>query len=309
MKRLASALLLAAGTFLATGVFLISTSATAGAADLCNNTNAGAVQNQPTARNMACTFTTGVHITQIVTYHWNGGRGKPPGTLGLKSNATGHVYGPYAATGSSGSGGAPNVNWTANVNFCVPAGGYLILDSDFATWSMNLQSAYRGFVIVRGDTSPCMIGKFPIGQPPLTLPTRPPAGPPVMATPRPPPPATARPPAAPAAAPCYTNSGAIAAVGPKPCFGPPGTMIDVFILRATTYVPYTQVHFKNVPVNGVPAVVIAPLAGSSAAGSIMTVAAPAQLCLARSNSKWQVWLANATRELGEIGEFTIISCP
>jgi len=220
--------------------------------------------------------------------------------LGLKSNATGQVYGPYAAKGSSGQGGAPNVNWVADANFCVPAGSYLILDSDWPTWSMNAQSAYRGFVAVRGDYNPCTVGRYvPLATP---VPAKPP-----IAPPRPPTPA---PPAGPA--PCYVNSGAWAAVGPKPCFGPPGTPIDIFVLVSNpAYTPYTNVNFKTVPVSGVPALVHATLAGSSAKGSVMTVAggAPAQLCLARSNSKWTLWLTNATRELGQIGEFTITGCP
>ena len=295
MKRLAPASLLAAGIFLATGIFFALTPATAGAVDLCNSFNVYGVQNQPSPRNMACTFPRPVHVTEIVTYHWNGGRGKPPGTLGLKSNATGRVSGPYAASGSSGQGGAPNVNWSSAVNLCLPAGSYLILDSDWPTWSMNAQSAYRGFVIIRGDYNPCIVGRMLPGLP----------APPTPAPPRPPTPA---PPAGPS--PCYRNSGAWAAIGPKPCYGPPGTVIDVFIYVATpAYTPYTALHFKNVPVSGVPALVTAPLVGASVAGAIMTSAAPAQLCLARSNSKWTVWLANATRELGQIGDFTITGCP
>jgi len=300
MKRFVPVSLLAAGAFLTTGIFLVSTAAAAGAVDLCNNTNVYGVQNQPSPRNMACTFSKPVHITQIVTYHWNNGRGKPPGTLGLKSNATGQTYGPFAVKGTPGQNNAPNVNWVADVNFCVPAGGYLILDSDYATWSMNAQSAYRGFIIIRGDYNPCVISKLP---PIVFKPTPIPPKPPIL-PPKPPPPV--------GPVPCYVNSGAWAAVGPKPCFGPPGTMIDIFVLVSNpAYTPYTNVNFKTVPVSGAPALVHATLAGSSAKGSIMTVVggAPPQLCLAKSNSKWTVWLTNATKELGQIGEFTITGCP
>ena len=119
-----------------------------------------------------------------------------------------------------------------------------------------------------------------------------------------------RPPApAPAVSPCYTNTGQWGAIGPKPCSGPPGSIIDVFVLVANpTYTPYTGLDFIR---TGLADVSVA-IAGSSTVGSTMVVVggAPAQLCLAGSGSKWTIRLRNANGQLpGTIGDFTIRGCP
>src|SRR5579872_2862733 len=214
---------------LAATALLLMTSVGVRASDLCNNTNGDAVENQPSPRNMACTFFKPVRVTEIVTYHWNNGRGKTPGTLSLKSNATGKIYGPFQAKGSSGQGGAPNVNWVADVNLCLPAGGYLILDSDWPTWSMNAKSAYRGFVILRGEYDNCSssgspspktappIGKPPKGNPPKGNPPAPTPKPPTINLP---PPGGGKSPSIN----CFLNSGA-GAPKTSPCKGPAGTVL------------------------------------------------------------------------------------
>jgi hypothetical protein len=192
---------------------------------------------------------------------------------------TGQVYGPYPAIGSTGSGGAPNVNWVANVDLCLPAGDYLILDSDWATWSMNARSAYRGFVILRGDYGTCpgsragTIGLFVPKTPPAKTPPPPPPG---KSTPAPAPP----PPGLSAIKPCYVNTGAIASVGP--CFGPPGATLAVRIYNQKRG-PFSLLVFKTVVTNGVPAVVTAPLSGN---GDILTASAPIKLCVAKAPNKW-----------------------
>jgi PKD repeat protein len=87
-------------------------------------------------------------LVSIVTYHWNNAKGKKPGTLGLTGSST---AGPFAATGSAGQGGAPNVNWTANVPQTKPVvinGNYSCSDSDPASWSQNPQSGGKGFCTV-----------------------------------------------------------------------------------------------------------------------------------------------------------------
>ena len=170
MKRLTVASLLATSALLLAGAFVLLTPSAAEAVDLCNNTNGQAVINMTSYRAMGCSFTKPVHVTEIVTYHWNNGKGKAPGTLALKYTGApiglsitpggpavkvGEVFGPYPAHGVSGQGGAPNANWVADINLCLPAGEYEVDDSDWATWSMNAQSAYRGFVILRGDFTPC----------------------------------------------------------------------------------------------------------------------------------------------------------
>src|SRR5207244_3032532 len=93
------------------------------------------------------TFSTGGKaycVTSIQTYHWNGGKGKAPGTLGLKhvSGPAGFAtVGPFTAVGSAGQNNAPNVNWQANVPTSptptVIDGTYKCTDSDPATWSAD----------------------------------------------------------------------------------------------------------------------------------------------------------------------------
>src|SRR5262249_50512655 len=89
-------------------------------------------------------------LASIVTYHWHGGKGAKPGTLGLAGSSP---VGPYKAAGSAGQGGAPNVNWVA-----VPPAGkqvvingtYTCTDSDHATWSQNQATGGKGFCKVFG---------------------------------------------------------------------------------------------------------------------------------------------------------------
>jgi hypothetical protein len=310
MKRLSISLL-------ATAAFAMVPLAAA-AADLYNNTNTDAVSNAPTGKS-AFGLTCNAHITQIETYHWNGGRGATPGTISLQSNQTGKVYGPFGAQGSSGSNNAPNVNWTANVSLDLPGGkgltglatfGYIVIDSDNKTWSMNAKSAYRGFVIVRGACGSAVATAAPGGPPvpitkgppvlkPTLAPAKPTAKPIAKVTPKPTPTPTS-----PLAniKPCFVNTGAIASTGP--CFGPPGSAIAVRIYNQN-FGPYTALQFKTVATAGVPALVETPLSGS---GSLMSASAPVKLCVAPSPTKWQVWIINKTKSLGEIGEFTITGC-
>jgi len=123
----------------------------AGAADLCNTTNVGGVQNNPPNRRAPCRLTQTAQITELVTYHWNNGRGSAPGSIRIFEPSTGRQYGPFRAVGTPGQGGARDVNWVANVNVTLPPGDYEILDSDDATWSWNAQSQGNGFAIVRGQ--------------------------------------------------------------------------------------------------------------------------------------------------------------
>lgn len=120
----------------------------AGAADICNSYNIGGTLNGPN-RPLFCTVTESVRVTELATYHWNNGRGAPPGTIRLRDN-NGRIFGPFQATASSGQGGAPSVNWSARVDFILPPGAYHVIDSDNATWSWNGQSGGRGFAAIRG---------------------------------------------------------------------------------------------------------------------------------------------------------------
>lgn len=129
-------------------LFAWASPAAAQSRDLFNNTNVFAVNNGPT-RSPQFTLTAPTRITQLVTYHWNIGRGARPGFIELR-NQFGQTVGRFAATGTPGQGGVANVNWVTNVNVSYPAGRYFVVDSDPLTWSNNSQSGFLGFAIVRG---------------------------------------------------------------------------------------------------------------------------------------------------------------
>jgi hypothetical protein len=136
---------------LALAVLTMSVSArpaSAQSTDLINYTNSYAVANGPQYPTRF-TLSAPAAITQLITYHWNFGRGARPGFISLQ-HQSGQTFGPFAAIGTSGQNGAPNVNWIANVNITLPAGTYTVLDSDPSTWSHNAQSGFQGFFILRG---------------------------------------------------------------------------------------------------------------------------------------------------------------
>lgn len=87
-------------------------------------------------------------VTQLITYHWNGGRGSAPGQIGL-GGINGSRVGMWTALGSSGQGGARNVNWTATLPTTprpvVINGVYSCVDSDRMTWSQDAQTHGTGF--------------------------------------------------------------------------------------------------------------------------------------------------------------------
>ena len=134
---------------LAIGAGMIVSSAQA--ADLCNNGNVDGTLNNPARNFTPCSFDSSAHITKIVTYHWNNGRGAAPGTVTLQDSRTREKYGPFSVEATSGQGGAPNVYWTAYVDITVPAGVYRVIDSDVRTWSWNPASGGNGIVIVSGE--------------------------------------------------------------------------------------------------------------------------------------------------------------
>lgn len=97
-------------------------------------------------------------LMYVQTYHWNKGKGSPPGTVGLV-RLSGPVPLPkriasLAAKASAGQGGVANVNWYASVSITKPVildGTYSCADSDPATWSANKASGGDGFCIVYGN--------------------------------------------------------------------------------------------------------------------------------------------------------------
>lgn len=88
-------------------------------------------------------------IIRIINYHWNSGSGRAAGTIGI-IGANGTVFGVWEAVATSGTGGAPNVNWVVTPNVTLAPGVYQITDSDSGTWSNNSGSFGCGFSSVTG---------------------------------------------------------------------------------------------------------------------------------------------------------------
>src|SRR3954454_15817530 len=100
-------------------------------------------------------------VLQVIAYHWNLGKGSPPGTLGLNVTTglggAGSTLGPWKAKGTAGQGNAPNVNWIADVPQArgpvLINGTYSCVDSSAKTWSQNQQSKGQGFCRVYGQAA------------------------------------------------------------------------------------------------------------------------------------------------------------
>jgi hypothetical protein len=119
------------------------------------------VSNNPPAKTVFTLSKPG-HLSKILTYHWNGGSGSPPGTIGLRNAQTGAMAGRWTAAGSSGYDRTPGANWpltssappyrywTVQPNCDLPAATYEILDSDPATWSYTADTGNRGIAYVFG---------------------------------------------------------------------------------------------------------------------------------------------------------------
>jgi len=83
-----------------------------------------------------------------MTYHYFN-YGVMPGSIVL-IHSDGSVYGPWQAMGRPGQGGVPNAQWEVMPNAEIKAGTYIIVDSDFKTWSRNQESASKGHALIRG---------------------------------------------------------------------------------------------------------------------------------------------------------------
>lgn len=88
-------------------------------------------------------------ITLIRTTHWNGGRGAPPGHIGLQCR-DGKTYGPWPAVGLPDRKGTPDVYWVVRPNIALSATVCAIQDSDPATWSYAEDTRQRGLARVEG---------------------------------------------------------------------------------------------------------------------------------------------------------------
>jgi hypothetical protein len=87
-------------------------------------------------------------ITYIDTYHWNYGQGTESGGSISLQNGNGETFGPWQVQAETASGAA-NAWWIARPNEVVPAGSYIIIDSQPETWSWNAESPC-GFVKIEG---------------------------------------------------------------------------------------------------------------------------------------------------------------
>ena len=241
---------------------------------LFDNTNTGEVQNKPTGE-VLMLVAGSVHVTQLQTYHWNGGKGAKPGTLTFKS-LSGPTYGPFPAKGVA-SGNVANANWVADVNLTLTTGTYQLIDSDPATWSQNAQTHGVGFAIIRGTRVNATVPPAPTKP---TTPTTPTAGP---ATPA-------------SFKPCMSNAGAIANMAP--CTGAAGTRITFQLTRKISS-PITKITFKPYLASGVPGgtavqFVSSVTGNSTAQGAFYEVDAPAGLCVGGKSGSWDLFPFDAT---------------
>ena len=113
-----------------------------------SNMNGDAAANE-SARAAVFVLQAPTRIAKITTYHWNGGRGAPTGTIAVRG-ASGEPFGSWPASGQPGQGGAPNVYWVVAPGVDLPAGTYTVTDSDPSTWAQNNVTGGAGMVTVEG---------------------------------------------------------------------------------------------------------------------------------------------------------------
>lgn len=115
-------------------------------------TNSNALPAWPGADEQAMfTIKSGsIHMTRLTTYHYVEPNGVASvGSIGL-IGPDNEVYGPWKATGVDGQGGIKNASWVVNVDVILPAGLYWVTDSDWSTWSSNMDTAGAGMFWVYG---------------------------------------------------------------------------------------------------------------------------------------------------------------
>ena len=88
-------------------------------------------------------------IGAIQTYHWNDGRGAPPGSVALEGPGK-RMLGPWQAEGRPGRNGVPDVYWEVRPDIVLEPGLYTVLDSDPGTWSRNVGQRSEGIARVLG---------------------------------------------------------------------------------------------------------------------------------------------------------------
>ena len=124
-----------------------SASAGSAAGAILGTWNIGAVNNNPPC-SPTLTLSKPHMVTYIDTYHWNYGQGTESGGCISLQNGNGEIFGPWQVQAETASGAA-NAWWIARPNEVVPAGNYIIVDSQPETWSWNAESPC-GFVKIEG---------------------------------------------------------------------------------------------------------------------------------------------------------------
>lgn len=115
---------------------------------LWNNANVYTVANGPTNWTEVA-IDRPFRLLRLTTYHWNDGRGATPGTIVLVG-LDGRIYGPWPARGAPGQGGVPNANWIVEPDLRLPAGRYIVVDSDPSTWAQNEGTGGAGMIWLEG---------------------------------------------------------------------------------------------------------------------------------------------------------------
>jgi hypothetical protein len=86
------------------------------------------------------------YIASIWNYHYNGGQGVTPGNISLR-RSDGKVFGPWEVTAFDVT---TKINWECQPKTTIPAGAYIIIDSEDALWSWNEKTKGRGMSKVKG---------------------------------------------------------------------------------------------------------------------------------------------------------------
>ena len=298
------------GALLALVLFAFTAVPAAQATDLYNNFNSGGVvTGLPGGIGTLFTLHQPAMITELVTYHWNNGLGTPGRVGNIRIWTTSRfLIVNYGAHGAAGQGGVI-ASWVVDIpaGFYLPAGTYILDDTDPSTWSHNSQSAgclpfnlsfQCGFSIVRGAAvSVIPAGAF-MGN--LTLPR-----PPIKTI------AVSTPPSALNYFPykCDQNPAAFAMIV-NPCLGTrastseielerplPSSLTDIrFVLQTCSFCAARAGAFVDVSQSG----------GPTTPGSVYPVMAVPTLCGVGGNgSIWTVNLFVGVRSYGDIGRFEL----
>ncbi len=140
-------------TILLAAVFALAALPTLARADdvnnypvLITNFNGKSVQNDPDKDVSIILKANAIMLRSLTTYHWNGGSGAEPGTIGLYDNTDKKMVGTWNAQGREG-----NTYWDVFPHIMLEKGhSYQVVDSSAWTWSWNSTSDGLGFVEVRG---------------------------------------------------------------------------------------------------------------------------------------------------------------